>query len=308
MVILSAVTYDEMEIDPAAVQTDESPDYMQTDESPDCAVGPWQNVCGLKARPIKILLTKDVSEVTKIESHQDGANVDAWLDEDGTVFVLIEDGKDICSLEAEEFQSLEDAAPSDDDEDVVAVEVEKSPTAVTREASSWEAEALSQIKRARARVASMEGRYLEAKERAKDAKTSWDASVEELTQVIDDATKPMPLFDQKPTTTESTSGQASESNATDDAWRNAPIDDVFGGLTGFGPKKQDALRDLTPTLGAFEDLRKKASLEGNPLKDYMPKGIGQDACDQLEEAALNWLSRLSKNAANGGDGGDAGEG
>ena len=263
-------------------------------------------VCGIPARRVKILLTNDMRKATGEDSHQEGANVDAWYDKAGDVFVLTDNGGDTCFLEAEEFEALERIEAVESDEDEFAAVAEDAVLGESATADSWEAEALAEIKAARLYVAEMEGRYLEAKERAKDCKQDWEAAVNRLTEVIDESTKPMPLFDQAATKAAEPTAEATSGDSDD--WRSTPIDTLFSDVKGLGAKKQEAVRDAIPTLGAFEDLRARASLEGEPLKAMMPKGIGQDACDQLEEAALNWLSRLSKNAANGGDGGDAGEG
>jgi hypothetical protein len=273
-----------------------------------------QLICGIIATPAKILLAKDMSEVTKVEAYQDGANVDAWIDRGGDVFVLIDNGNDICSLEAEEFELLEGAAwgvaISDDDE---PSEEGMSIIAECIEGMTWEAEALTKIRHARIHVAEMEAKYLEAKERAKDAKADWEAAVNQLTEVIDTATKPMPLFDQLPAKQPVLEEQpvADDDDAdTRDRWRAIPIDEIFTGIKGMGKVKRYAIRDAIPTLGDFEDLRKKASLDGSPLREYMPKGIGQEACDQLEEAALNRISQEygGDDDGDGGDDDDGGDG
>jgi len=165
---------------------------------------------------------------------------------------------------------------------------------------NWQAEALARIKEARERVAQREAVYLRCKEETKDAKTVWEAAVEELTSVIDASTETLPLFDRQPAAeaTEATSG---DDGGSKEAWRTTSIDVLFSGIERFGAKKQDTVRDAIPTLGAFEDLRQKASLAGDPLKEHMPKGIGQDTCDQLEEAALNWIAARMREEAGGGD-------
>ena len=256
-----------------------------------------QMVCGVKARPIKILLTQNISEVTGDPDHQDGANVDAWLDRDGNVFVLIDNGGDVCHLEAEEFESLETASivPLEDEEEESDDDGD-GDGAIAATAPTWEAEALARIKAARERVASKEARYLRCKEDAKDAKVAWEAAVEELTECIDAATEELPLFDRQKAVAPATQEQPGDADSADDAatrdrWRAIPIDEICKGIKGLGAKKLEALCDAVPTLGAFEDLRAKASVEGNPLRQYMPAGIGEAACDQLEEAALNRISR-----------------
>lgn len=178
--------------------------------------------------------------------------------------------------------------PIDNDEgEAVEGDGDIEPEAVKpSEPTGWEAEALEQIKLARDHVARMEVCYLAAKEEAKDCKASWEAAVTHLTKVIDEATKPMPLFDRTAPKDET------PADPTDESWRATPIDEIFLGIKGLGEKKRDAIREAIPTLGAFEDLRKKASLAGDPLREHMPKGVGQEACDQLEEASLNAISRI----------------
>jgi hypothetical protein len=246
-----------------------------------------QLVCGIAATPAKILLARDLRHVTHNEAHQDGANVDAWIDRGGDVFVLI-DNDDICSLEAEEFELLEGAAPSDDKEEEVTEQL------AVASSTTWEAEALSDIKQARLHVARMEGRYLEAKERAKDAKSDWETAVNELTETIDSLTKSLPLFDQKSAKQPEPQGQPAADDDDPDArerWRAVPIDEICTGIKGLGAKKREALCESFPTLGDFEDMRAKASVQGNPIREYMPKGVGQEACDQLVEAAMNRISQ-----------------
>jgi len=287
MVMLSAMTVEdegyEVEMDEAG-QVEESGDDGG-DVADESAVNDLQDgeqlVCHIPSKPIKILLAKDISEFTHVDEYRDGANVDAWIDRGGDVFVLIDNGGDVCFLEAEEYELLE----------TEAAEVESQHVTIGG-GLTWEAEALADIKRARLRVAMMEGRYLEAKERAKDCKADWEAAVNELTAVIDTATKPMPLFDRPPAIKESAESTGDDDDADiANRWREIPIDEICFGIKGMGVKKLEAMRDAIPTLGAFEDLRKKASLDGNPLREYMPKGIGQEACDQLEEAALNRISK-----------------
>jgi hypothetical protein len=266
-------------------------------------------VCQIPARPIKILLTTDLSEITGVAEYQDGANLDAWVDGDGSVFVLIDEGKDVCFLEAEEFQSLEENEKVKASEAVEAEpQQESSPTptpAAVHEAWGAYLAHEQEIAKASAEVAVAAVEWAKAQEAAKGAKKSFEGAVENLRSIIGRGPEIMPLFDRAvvgPSREElEVANQRAAKNVTgegmtvelvdSEAWRATPIDVLFSDVERFGAKKQDAVREAIPTLGAFEDLRKKASLDGEPIRAYMPKGIGQDSCDQLEEAALNWRKR-----------------
>jgi len=269
-------------------------------------------ICDIRCRPIKVLLLSDLSEELKDPSLKKDAFVDAYVDIDyDGVFLWQEGWGHVAALNAEEFQVREgwDRSASlnliedetiDTEEEEAGAEPEADTDGDKDEPPiepSWEAEALQKIKEARESVAEREAVYLTAKERAKDAKSAWEAAVDHLTEVIDSIHRPLPLFDWSAAKQETTTPTTTPV-ATDDAWRQTPIDELFGDVDRLGAKKQEALRALCPTLGAFEDLRRKASLQGDPLKEFMPNGIGQAICDQLEEAALNCLS---KNAASGDD-------
>ena len=289
MVKLAAVTVEEMEED-----QDESETVEQCGVTDGTLAEGEQMVCAIPAKPLKILLTKDLHVEVDDDRYAEGANIDAWYDREGGVFCWeVSWGLDPYYLDAEEFEALgkiEIAVGATEE----STEPEPEPA---EETGGWEAEALAEIKQARARVAMMEARHLDAKERAKDAKADWEAAVNHLTETIDTATKPLPLFDppaKKPQTAEPTGTPPADS---DEAWRATPIDVLFPDVERFGVKKQDAVREAIPTLGAFEDLRKKASLAGDPIKAHMPQGVGQGACDQLEEAALNWRKREAAKAA-----------
>jgi hypothetical protein len=276
-----------------------------TVESEDYAVGGsewWQEVCGMQVKPARVLLTKDLSDITHVEAYQDGANVDAWIDQDGDVFVLIDDGNDVCQLESEEFELLK-GGEGDSDSDDGETPAEEATTGadeppayvdVTLYGNADDAYKL-EIAEASADVATCAVAWAKAQEAAKGAKKAFEGAVEELRSIIGRGPEVLPLFDQRPAkqqpggdfdATNSTADDPADAD-TRDRWRAIPIEDVCFGIKGLGAKKLEALRETVPTLGAFEDLRAKASLAGCPLREYMPKGIGQDACDQLEESALN---------------------
>lgn len=75
-------------------------------------------------------------------------------------------------------------------------------------------------------------------------------------------------------------------------WEDAPITEL--GLTdieGLGRAKRQALLEKIPTLGAFQDLLKEASIRCMPLCEVLPKGIGRNTADAIEEKFHNWLDK-----------------
>lgn len=91
--------------------------------------------------------------------------------------------------------------------------------------------------------------------------------------------------------------EPSSSPPEDDSWRSVPLTEIgIDSIKGLGTKKIEALLDLCPTLGAFEDLRAKVGRDAASLPELMPKGIGEQACDALEEMVLDWIARARKPA------------
>lgn len=75
-------------------------------------------------------------------------------------------------------------------------------------------------------------------------------------------------------------------------WRDAPITVLsLSTIEGLGLKKRRSLLEEIPTLGALEDLRTTASIRCQPLDAVMPKGIGKNTVDTIEERFLNWLDK-----------------
>ena len=86
-------------------------------------------------------------------------------------------------------------------------------------------------------------------------------------------------------------------------WRQVPITELkLTTVVGMGRTKRERLIELVPTLGHFEDLRTQASIQHDELHSLMPKGIGQDTTNMIEERFLNWLQTNYGNflAANDG--------
>lgn len=76
--------------------------------------------------------------------------------------------------------------------------------------------------------------------------------------------------------------QVDDVNA-DTTWRELSLAPLLGGIKGLGHKKLDALLELCPTIGDWEELRAKAGVAHKPVSDVLPKGIGGSITDEIEE-------------------------
>lgn len=76
--------------------------------------------------------------------------------------------------------------------------------------------------------------------------------------------------------------QVDDPNA-DVTWKLIPITSIIEGIKGMGKKKADAIVELVPTLGDWEELRAQAGKAFKPLASVLPKGIGQSMADEIEE-------------------------
>ncbi len=71
------------------------------------------------------------------------------------------------------------------------------------------------------------------------------------------------------------------------AWRSLTTELLLTPpIEGFGMKKRQALLDALPTLGDFEDLRARVGRDAATLRELLPKGIGEQAADALEERLI----------------------
>jgi hypothetical protein len=170
-----------------------------------------------------------------------------------------------------------------------SVEPVATPTAVYEEEDD-NADFRARIWNAEMRCRGKEAIVEDLKEQLKFAKADYDDAVSALRKLATDGNKPMPLFDHaKKVEAEAEAVQPVEKE--DDSWRAWPLFDLLNSsdidIKGLGKKKIEALTDLYPTFGHFQDLRISASLEGKPLKEVLPEGFGQKIADQIEEVFLN---------------------
>lgn len=71
----------------------------------------------------------------------------------------------------------------------------------------------------------------------------------------------------------------------DEDWKSVPTAKIFEGKTikGLGPKKVEAVCDAAPTLGELEELRNQASLKHLHFCKMLPKGIGEELADAIQD-------------------------
>lgn len=79
-----------------------------------------------------------------------------------------------------------------------------------------------------------------------------------------------------------------------DAWRAIPTRDVLAGIPRLGAKKLELLTDAMPTLGDVEDIRERASRAHKQFAEELPKGIGPDLADRIEDAILDAISKHAR--------------
>lgn len=85
--------------------------------------------------------------------------------------------------------------------------------------------------------------------------------------------------------------EASDAPAGSLAWRDVSVTELgLHLIKGFGEKKRGLFREHVPTIGALEDLREQASKTGCHLSDLLPKGVGREIADEIEESQLRWLT------------------
>ena len=87
--------------------------------------------------------------------------------------------------------------------------------------------------------------------------------------------------------------QADNPNA-DETWRDIPMAKLLEGIKGLGPKKAEAILDLTPTIVAWEELRAKAGKAFKQVSEVLPKGIGSNIADEIEERVFNAMREHQK--------------
>lgn len=129
------------------------------------------------------------------------------------------------------------------------------------------AELLERIEAAEERCRTAHSAWSTARERAKQAKASYDAAVGELQRLCRARKEPMPLFAQP---------------SASDAWRELDIEEL-----GLPDRIDTALRDADlETLGELSDLMAAGVWWHHELK-----GIGEKAAEQIADGFTEFWSR-----------------
>ena len=151
-------------------------------------------------------------------------------------------------------------------------------------------EARDEYSNASLEVLRIENEIGSLKRELKDAKETADALGLRLQMLLDGE-------DDDSDTPASESGEAAAASPEEapSDWRAVPLETVIGKIKGLGKKKLDAILCITPTLGAFEDLRKECGEYGG-LFGKMPEGVGKGMCSKLEDAVIEWLAEHWKTA------------
>ena len=138
---------------------------------------------------------------------------------------------------------------------------------------------------------------LEAESRFKAAKNREKAIVEQLSEVMKEGPRVMPLFDQPSghgvavadsvapdaQTWAESGGPVVIEPRTDDAWRSVHLSEL-----NLKTKLQERLEEAgIETIGRLEDLRAEIS-QG---REKWPKGIGKAKITEIEDAVIAWLSK-----------------
>lgn len=84
--------------------------------------------------------------------------------------------------------------------------------------------------------------------------------------------------------------QVDDANA-DVTWKLIPTSSLIEGIKGMGDAKAEKIIDLAPTLGDLEELRAAAGKAHKPFASVLPKGIGRNMADELEERILTVVSK-----------------
>lgn len=83
----------------------------------------------------------------------------------------------------------------------------------------------------------------------------------------------------------------------DKTWMLIETASILDGIKGMGGKKAEAIISLAPTLGDLEELRAKAGLAHKPYSSVLPKGIGENLADEIQERVYLAMKRHKEELA-----------
>lgn len=160
---------------------------------PEPAADDWAELIGGEEEVAEVVADVVAEEATEEEQEEHTPALDA----------LLNDGLETTE-QAQAAQEFAGSLVEDATNPVVATTVvdevlaaDPLPADTSYDSDSTDEESLVEIKRAREKVRRCEQEFVAAREETKDAKKSWEAAVKELTETIDNLTRPLPLFDGK---------------------------------------------------------------------------------------------------------------
>lgn len=91
------------------------------------------------------------------------------------------------------------------------------------------------------------------------------------------------------------------SASPDTTWKRVETEAALdlANFFGLGPSKKQRIIDMVPTMGDFERLRWLARKANRHLAQMLPKGIGEDVADELENRAIAWLASWGSKESQG---------
>lgn len=203
----------------------------------------------------------------------------------------VESEVEACKVEVESQEPSQESEPIEQPEES-SVESSASPTTPAYVEEDDNADFRAKIWNAEMRCRGKEAIVEDLKEQLKFAKADYDDAVSALRKLATDGNKPMPLFDHAKKASESEVVETVADETQDESWREQSLGELLKSaeIKGLGQKKLEALTDLYPTFGHFQDLRVSASLEGKTLKEVLPEGFGEKITDQIDEVFLNAMT------------------
>lgn len=79
--------------------------------------------------------------------------------------------------------------------------------------------------------------------------------------------------------------------SADDSWKLISLASLLDGIKGLGDKKRDAITALAPTLADWEELRARAGIAHKPLASVLPRGVGGELADVIEERVFSAVKK-----------------
>lgn len=183
----------------------------------------------------------------------------------------------------DETQGEQSCEPEANGDDEPLTDQEEEPQLTPEQKAAAEEKHRLNIEAATEEHKSLAVQRSEAESELKELKASEKAALKRIIWL----TQSGPSYPKPAKPSDRGSGEGAAVCNEDTSWRQIDTSTLLDGIKGMGAKKAELLTELAPTLGDLEDLRAEASVEHEPFHAKLPKGIGQDMADELEERMLN---------------------